>query len=250
MYCCMLSFLHPLLNFTEKDGAVFCEGLTRCQCHDHRDTPIMSGDGNRCVMEHGIHKRCHLSDEALGIALDEEVERQIAPDTFAIADDCGVRVIVSYRDCSCAAQQFQPLIITIGSMTAVADRTDHTVSKLQHDHRGVNIARRTDGRIVHHACQNKDLLHFAPNQKTGHIKVMDCHIEEDTAGDCYIFNWWRVGIIADEVEQLWLTDLTLFNSLSHTTIIGIKAPIEANLQFYARAFHDIQRSVNRWEIKR
>src|SRR5437763_14989230 len=102
-------------------------------------------------MKHGIHESRHLSHEALSIALDEEVERQIAPDTAAIADDCSVRVSVSDRNCSCASQQFQTLIITVGGMTAVANRTDHTVSKLQHDHCGVNIARCTDRRIVHHA---------------------------------------------------------------------------------------------------
>src|SRR5437588_4809039 len=101
---------------------MFCEGLIRCQSHNHRDTPITSSDGNRCVMEHSIHESYHLSHEALSIALDEEVERQIAPDTAAIADDCSVRVIVSDRNCSCASQQFQTLIITVGGMTAVANR--------------------------------------------------------------------------------------------------------------------------------
>ena len=114
-------------------------------------------------------------------------------------------------------------------MTAVANRTNHTVCKLQNDQRSVNIAHRTDSRTIHNACQDKYFLHFTSNQKTGHIKVMDSHIKEDTAGDCYIFNWRRVGVIADEVEQLWLPDLSLFYSLSYTTVIGVKASIEANL---------------------
>src|SRR5207248_9313593 len=148
---------------------MFCKGLIRGQWHDHRDTPITPSDGNRCVMEHGIYKCCHLCDKALSIALNEEVERQITPHTATIADDRGVWVIVTDRNCSCTAQQFQPLIITIGCMTAVANRSDHDVSKLQHYHCGVNIARSSDGRIVYHVCQHKELLHFASQQETGHI---------------------------------------------------------------------------------
>src|SRR6266849_1325107 len=70
-----LCILHSLLDFAKKDRPVFCKGLMRCQCHDYRDTSIKSGDGNRRIIEYGIHEGCHLGDEALGIALDEEAER-------------------------------------------------------------------------------------------------------------------------------------------------------------------------------
>src|SRR2546425_1236461 len=171
--------LCSLLDFTEQNRPVFYESLMRRQRHDHRDTPIVSGDGNRCIMEHGVYEGSHLSHKALDIALYEEVERQIAPNTVAIADDGSVRIIVISADSPCTAQQFHTLVVAIGGMTAITDCTDHAVSKLQRDDRSVHISHRSDGRIVHDACLGKHLLHFIPDQKTSYIEVMDRHIENE-----------------------------------------------------------------------
>jgi hypothetical protein len=51
------------------------KGLLGRQTHDNGNTPIVSSDGDGLIMEHGIHEGFHLRDIALGVALDEEVER-------------------------------------------------------------------------------------------------------------------------------------------------------------------------------
>src|SRR5215471_7421525 len=129
-------------------------------------------------------------------------------------------------------------------MTAVADRADHAVAKLQHHNRGVHITHRTNGRIVHHVRQDKELLHFAADQKTGHIEVMDRHVKEDAARYANIINWWRIGIAADDMEQMWAANLSLFHSLPYTSIISIKAPVKADLQFDTSPFDSLQRAVD------
>src|SRR5258706_11657183 len=112
---------------------MFDERLTRRQSHDHWDTPIISCDGNRHILEHSIYECSHLRNKAFGIAFDEEIEREIASHAAGIADDSSVRVIVSGRDSPRTAQLFHPLVIAIDGMAAVADRTDYAVGKLQHD---------------------------------------------------------------------------------------------------------------------
>src|SRR2546423_13240170 len=83
----------PCIALLQADRSVFSEGLLGCQSHDNRDAPIVSRDGNGLVMEHSIHEGFHFSNKALGIALNEEVQRQISPDAAAIADDGSVWVM-------------------------------------------------------------------------------------------------------------------------------------------------------------
>src|SRR5260221_7139255 len=103
---------------------MFDERLTRRQRHDHRDTPIISCDGNRRILEHGIYECSHLRNKALSITFDEEIEREIASHAAGIADDGSVRVIVSGRDRPRTAQQLHPLVIAINAMAAFCARTE------------------------------------------------------------------------------------------------------------------------------
>ena len=114
-------------------------------------------------------------------------------------------------------------------MTAVLDCTDYSISKLHCDNSRIHIAHSADRGINQDASQNKDLFHFTSDQETGHIEVMDRHVQEEATGDSNIFNWRRLGIAADEMKQLWATNLTTFHCLAHTTIISIKSPVEADL---------------------
>src|SRR6266700_5860701 len=135
-------------------------------------------------------------------------------------------------------------------MTAVLNRTDHAVSKVQQDDRHVHVTKRADSGINHGASQSEERVYFATDQKAGHIEVVDGHIAEHAARYLEIVNWRRIGVIAHDMEQVQLTDLPLYHSLSHAAIIGIETPVEADLQFDTSSFHRIQRLVYGWEIER
>src|SRR6266480_1268861 len=117
----------PCIALLQADQSVVSEGLLGCQSHDNRDAPIVSRDGNGLVMEHSIHEGFHFSNKALGIALNKEVQRQVASNTAAIADDGSVWVMVFSPDRSSSTLHFHPLIIAVDSTTAVLDRADHPV---------------------------------------------------------------------------------------------------------------------------
>src|SRR5258706_284241 len=103
-------------------------------------------------MEHGVYKGSHLNDKALGIALCEEAERQITPDTMPIVDDGALRVLVPAEDSPVTAQPFHTRLIAIGGMTAFINRTDHAVAKLHYADRGVHVACRADSGVNHDTC--------------------------------------------------------------------------------------------------
>jgi len=41
------------------------------------------------------------------------------------------------------------------------------------------------------------------------------------------------------MEQLWTPDLALFYRLAYAPVVGVEAPIKADLQLYSSAFHSI-----------
>src|SRR6266699_6444903 len=129
-------------------------------------------------------------------------------------------------------------------MAAVADCANDAVGKLQHDNCVVDIACRGNTGIAYGARLSKDLLYLGSNQETGHIEIMDCHIEEDTTGDANIVDWWGSRITADDMDEQRLADFSFFHGLSHAAKIGIKAPVEANLQFDTSPSHDSQGLIN------
>src|SRR5207248_352749 len=100
-------------------------------------------------------------------------------------------------------------IITIDGLTAVIDRTNDAVGKLQQDNRGIYIARCANGRVNHNASCSENLFHFTPNQITGHIEVMNRHIKENATGDPDIFNRWWTGVTTDNMKQVGATNLSL-----------------------------------------
>src|SRR5438132_13785223 len=118
-------------------------------------------------MEHSIHEGFYLCDITLGIALDVEVERQITPDAAAIADDGGVGILVFGPHRPSTTQHFHALVIAIGGASAVLDRADHAIGKVQQDGRCVHVARLPNSWVHHHTCHDEDFIHFTAGQETG-----------------------------------------------------------------------------------
>src|SRR2546430_6060194 len=204
---------------------MFDKRLMRRHRHNYRNAPIISSNGNRLIMKYGIYESCYLSNKALAITFDEEMEWEIAPHAAGITNDGAVGVVVLAADSPRTAQQFHPLVIAIDGMAAVADCANDSVRKLQHDNCVVHVAGRCDVRVAYCAGLSKDLLYLASNQETGHIEVMDCHIEEDAAGDTNVLNRWRGRITADDMDEQRSTDLSFFYGLPHAMKIGVTAPV-------------------------
>src|SRR5438128_9165543 len=144
------------------------ERFACCQRHDHWNTPIHPGYGNRCVMQNGLYECRHLRNKAFAIAFDEKMQWQVTPYPLSITDDSGVRIIIFCTNSTGAAQQFHPLVISIDSLAAVADCSNDTVGKPQHDDRVIDVSRFRDSRTIHGVRQHKDLLYFAPDEEAGH----------------------------------------------------------------------------------
>src|ERR1700738_1619368 len=197
-------------------------------------------DRNRFIIEDSIHKSRHLSNKTFGIAFQEEMKGQITADAVSIADDSCIGVVVFGGNCPCAAQQFHALVITIDGVTAVTERTDEVVGKAQCDNSIFCIACRSDSRVADDICLGKNFLDFTSNQVTGHIEIMDHHIEKNAARAPDIFDWRWGRVTTDDVEYQGLTNFSLFHRLAHAPVIGIEAPVKADLQFNAAAFYGSQ----------
>src|SRR5260370_14942595 len=208
----------------------------RRQCHDHRDASIISSDRNRLIMKYGIYKGHYLSNKTLTITFDEEMKWEISSHAAGITNDCVVRVVVVASASPRTAKQPHKLVIAIDGMAAVADCANDAVLKSQHDNCIVCIADRGDVRIAYSAGLGKDLLYFVSNQETGHIEVMDRHVEEDAAGDSNILNRWRGRVTADDMNKKRLADLSLFPGLSTTGQIAVKEPHESPFQLHPTPF--------------
>src|SRR5579859_4912074 len=165
-----------------------------------------------------------------------------------IADQGAVLIVIANGDGSLASQQFHPLIIAVGGIATIADCTDYTIGKAQGDDRRIHIANLSDSGIAQYAGLDEDLLHLAANQETSHIKIVDAHIQEEAAGGAQIDQVGRRGIVADDVEEMWLADLALLHRLAHASIIGIEASIEANLKLDPCAFYCGPGPINGWQV--
>src|SRR5437879_2855541 len=143
-------------------------------------------------------------------------------DALPCADNGGILVVVIGLNSSGTAQQLNPLIVAISSLTAVADRPDHSISKLEQHYSAIHVARFPYFRVIENASLDKNLFHLATDQETCHIKIMDGHIQEDTARTLDISDRWWLRIATDDVQHARLTDLSLLYCLAHAGIVGIK----------------------------
>src|SRR5260221_11771449 len=187
---------------------MFDQRPIRRQSHDHRDASIISSDRNRLIMEYGIYKGLYLSNKALAITFDEEMKWEITLYAAGITNDCVVRVVVLASDSPSTTKQLHTLVIAIDGMAAVADCANDAVRKSQHDNCIVCIADLRDVRVAYSAGLGKDLLYFISNQETGHIEVMDRHVEENAAGDSNILNRWRGRRTAGDTNEQRLAELS------------------------------------------
>ena len=78
---------------------------------------------------------------------------------------------------------------------------------------------------------------------------MDHHVEEDPARDLDVGERRRRGIAADDVQNVRLTDLARPDQLPDPPVVGVEAPVEADLQFHARLPHRRERLVDQRQIQ-
>ena len=91
------------------------------------------------------------------------------------------------------SKHLQPLVVAVRGFAAVVNNTNGAVLEFQADQRRIHISCFTDGRVYQHGSVDEHFLHLAAD-KAGHVKVMDGHIQEDTAADLYIRNRGRLRV--------------------------------------------------------
>src|SRR5579883_2652294 len=184
------------LNLAQANRAMLKERFLRRQCYNDGCASVGSADLNGRARAHALDEGRHLGHEALAVSLGKEMQRQISPHAVGIADDGCVWITVLEAYGPLAAQHLYALIVAIRGMAAVADRADDPVREAQ-EHNGVgNIASSGDIRGIERMGEGAHLLHLAADQITGHVKIMNGHVEENAARDTDVLKWRRRWVAA------------------------------------------------------
>src|SRR5579875_409969 len=109
------------------------------------------------------------------------MEWQITSNAVAIADDGGVGILVFCAYCPRTPQHLYTLVVAINGLAAILNRADHAIVEAQQDGGCVYIASLANRCVYHHASQRKNFVHFAVDQKTGHVEIMNSHIKKEAA---------------------------------------------------------------------
>jgi hypothetical protein len=174
-------FVSPTAYLAQAHRATFAVRLRGGQGHDNGHAPIVAGDRHWFVVKYGIDEGPHLSQIAFGVALHEEVERQVSPDAPGVAYDGRIWVAVGGIYGPATAERFHTLVVAIDGPPAVVNGAYHTVAEPEHDHSGVDVPGLTDRRIYLNAGHRENFLSLAAREEAGHVEVVDRHIEEHTA---------------------------------------------------------------------
>ncbi len=157
--------------------------------------------------------------------------------------------LVAGRDQSIAEQHFNALVIAIHGLAAVIDAAEHATGKFKVDDAGIQIADLVQGWVEQHISHHLQLCDFAA-QVARHVKIVDGHIQEDTAGCAQILHGRESRIAAGDTQQAGVSHLAGGDHLAHLLEIFIEAPVESNLQLDACLRNGRQRVINFIQIER
>ena len=124
--------------------------------------------------------------------------------------------------------------------TAVVDNAQCTVLKLHHDDGGVHVI------ILVIACTGQccaicgNLGYLAACQVAYHIKIMNGHIHEDTAGNLDVIHGLMIRVTGGYLDDVGCTQLTGSYGITNCLVVVVKAADKAYLQLDASLFHCVQ----------
>ena len=126
-------------DLREAHGPMFVVRFACRQGHDHGHARVSPGNRDGFVLEDCLDKKLEFEHEALGVALHEEVQRQISVNRFLAADHNFVGEPVFAGDFSLAAEDFDALIIAKDGFPAVVDGPDGAASEVENAQCGIDI---------------------------------------------------------------------------------------------------------------
>ena len=112
----------------------------------------------------------------------------------------------------------------------------------------VDIAGLADGGVDLDIAQGIDLFDLA-EQEARHIEIVDHHVHQQPAGDLDVVDRRRRWVAADDRQRMRLADFAAHDRPFQARVIGVKAPIEADLQLHARFGDSRQRRINLGQVK-
>ena len=133
------------------------------------------------------------------------------------------------RHCSAQGRSMWALR-TVRSLTAVVDDADCAVSKLQSDDCGINIIIVSITGIRQDSTGCRNFCNIAAGQITDHVKVMDHHVGEDAAGNCYIRHGRAGGIAGSNFDNIGSAELAGSNYVTDCLVASVEAADETDLE--------------------
>ncbi len=98
--------------------------------------------------------------------------------TFGIHEHVLIRGGIGHLHHALWAKDLDALIVAVGSLAAVIDGAHGAVFEPESCHGGVDVIRGSESGIDQDISHGKDFIHVAFNEVTGHIEIMDGHIQK------------------------------------------------------------------------
>ncbi len=141
--------------------------------------------------------------------------------------------MVVVLDSALLAEDFDSLVIAVRSLAAVVDDTDGAVRELQGDDRSVDIVVLRIAGIGQDCAGRGNFRDIAAGQIADHIKVVNHHVCEDTAGNSDIGHGRTCGIAGADLDDIGLAELAGSNYVTDCLVASVKTADETDLQLDA-----------------
>ena len=218
------------LDLGKLDRSAFLEGLLGSDRDADGLKTILAAYGNFLVIEDCVYECLLLSDESVIVALKEEVCGLCGLDCLSGADESFVLEMVVVLDSALLAENFDALVIAVRSLAAVVDDADCAVLELQGNDCCVNIVILSIAGIGQDCACCGNFCDIAAGQIADHIKVMDHHVSEDAAGNCYIRHGRASGIAGADLDDIGLAQLAGSDYIADCLVASVETADKTDLQ--------------------
>ena len=218
------------LDLGKLDGSAFLEGLLGSDRDADGLKTILAAYRDFLVVEDCVDKCLGLCDESVVVALKEEVGGLCGLDGLGSADESFVLEVVVVLDSALLAEDFDSLVIAVRGLAAVVDDADRAVLELQGDDRGVDIVILGIAGIGQDCACRGNFRDIAAGQVADHIEVVDHHVSEDTAGNCYIGHGRACGIAGADFDDIGLAQLAGSDYIADCLVASVETADKTDLQ--------------------
>ena len=221
------------LDLVKLDGTAFLEGLLGSDRDTDGLKTILAADRDFLVVEDSVYESLGLSDESVVVALKEEVGGLCGLNGLSGADESLVLEVVVILDSALLAEDFDSLVVAVRSLAAVVDDTDGAVREFQGNDGSVDIVVLCIAGIGQDCAGCGNFHNIAAGQIADHIKVVDHHVGEDTAGNSDIRHGRACGIAGADLDDIGLAELAGSDDVTDSLVASVKAADETDLELDA-----------------